>query len=458
MRWWSVTLLFAFVWAQSTIEISGLEGERLILYVDGERVNEEPMKQVRLSGLDAGTHRIKLNVINAEGKGQYLIKYIEVEDGYLYRMAVKYRPEFKDYVLRNVETVPLSQVSQTQQATTNQGQQQGGTMQQGINININISESEEQVSISGGIAVSGSGGGVSAETEVQEEETHVEESHEEVHVHGHAHEEPAPQPAPPPPPPIGPGCYPVDPYRFSQMLEQIRSKDFEETKMTVAKQIIKNNCITSAQLKEILKSLDFEQNKLSLAKFAYHYVSDPQNYYIINDVFDFEFSVQELNRYIEGNPAPSAAPGPPPAPNYNVPGPPPAPNYEPPAPPPEPNYDVPSPPGPQGAPGYQGYYDAGGCAPPPPNKFYEIKQRIENLSASTAKMALAKQVIQDYCFSSAQIKSIVETFFSEYDRLRLAKYAYDYVYDPENYYVVNDALSSPSSVEELAKYIQSKRR
>jgi len=45
----------------------------------------------------------------------------------------------------------------------------------------------------------------------------------------------------------------------------------------------------------------FEDSRLNFAKFAYAYTLDLGNFYKVNDAFTFETSVDELNRYIQGN-------------------------------------------------------------------------------------------------------------------------------------------------------------
>jgi hypothetical protein len=86
---------------------------------------------------------------------------------------------------------------------------------------------------------------------------------------------------------------------FQKALESIKSKSFEDTKITTIKQIVKGNCITVSQLSEIIKLLTFEASKIEIAKFAYDYVSDTNNYFQVNDLFTFSSSVDELNEYLE---------------------------------------------------------------------------------------------------------------------------------------------------------------
>ncbi|NVN94163.1 MAG: DUF4476 domain-containing protein [Bacteroidetes bacterium] len=96
------------------------------------------------------------------------------------------------------------------------------------------------------------------------------------------------------------GCnHPMTSQMFADVKTSISSKSFENSKLTIAKQVISNNCLTSAQVKEILKLFDFEATRLDVAKFAYGYTYDKGNYYQLNDAFNFESSIDDLNNYIK---------------------------------------------------------------------------------------------------------------------------------------------------------------
>lgn len=96
------------------------------------------------------------------------------------------------------------------------------------------------------------------------------------------------------------GCYgPADGVTFGNLKRSINSKDFEDSKMTIAKQAIPKKCLTSSQIKELMMMMDFEDTKLELAKFAYDHVYDQDNYYMVNDAFEFELTIDELMEYLE---------------------------------------------------------------------------------------------------------------------------------------------------------------
>ena len=59
-----------------------------------------------------------------------------------------------------------------------------------------------------------------------------------------------------------------------------------------------NSCLLSAQVKEIMLMFNFEETRLDFAKFAYGRTYDIGNYFVVNDAFTFESSIDELGDYI----------------------------------------------------------------------------------------------------------------------------------------------------------------
>lgn len=97
------------------------------------------------------------------------------------------------------------------------------------------------------------------------------------------------------------GCpWPMSEQDFTDAKRSISSKTFEDTKLTVAKQITSSNCLLCTQVKEIMGLFTFEDSKLQFAKYAYDYVYDLNNYYKLNDAFTFSSSVDELDTYVRG--------------------------------------------------------------------------------------------------------------------------------------------------------------
>jgi hypothetical protein len=86
---------------------------------------------------------------------------------------------------------------------------------------------------------------------------------------------------------------------FESAKASIKSKSFSDSKMTLAKQMTGTNCLSAAQIKEITTLFDFETDRLEYAKFAHSRCTDPQNYFLVNDAFQFESTIDELNKSIK---------------------------------------------------------------------------------------------------------------------------------------------------------------
>jgi hypothetical protein len=96
------------------------------------------------------------------------------------------------------------------------------------------------------------------------------------------------------------GCaMPMSEGEFATAKQSLESKGFEDSKMTLAKQIARDRCFSVAQVKTIMGMFSFEDSKLEFSKFAYDHTHDLGNYYQVNDAFSFESSIDDLNKYIQ---------------------------------------------------------------------------------------------------------------------------------------------------------------
>lgn len=99
---------------------------------------------------------------------------------------------------------------------------------------------------------------------------------------------------PSPPPPV----FGMAPQTFNQLIISLNNTPFDNTRLNIAKQAIMSNGATSQQILELMGMLTFESNRLDLAKFAYRYVADPNNYFVVNNGFTFNSSINDLNRFL----------------------------------------------------------------------------------------------------------------------------------------------------------------
>ena len=88
---------------------------------------------------------------------------------------------------------------------------------------------------------------------------------------------------------------------FHEIKMLVANETFEDKKLTIAKQATQAEWLTVDQLAEIAMLFDFENTKLEYLKFAYDYCFDPNKYYKLNKVFEFSYSIEELNDYIQSH-------------------------------------------------------------------------------------------------------------------------------------------------------------
>jgi len=94
-------------------------------------------------------------------------------------------------------------------------------------------------------------------------------------------------------------AYAVTSADFARVKINISSLNFEDSKLTTAKDIAKNKCLTSIHIHDIMKLFDFESSRLDFSKFAYKYAYDKENYCEVYNAFDMELSIDELKEAID---------------------------------------------------------------------------------------------------------------------------------------------------------------
>jgi hypothetical protein len=185
-------------------------------------------------------------------------------------------------------TTTTTTVSRSTTTTTSGSQPTGDNMN--ISMGVNMNEN------GGGVSMNVSG----MDGSMQSGSTTTTTTHTTT-TSGDVYNAPPPPPAPSPVPGYnGPiGCsMPMSQNNFQQLKSTIGSKSFEDSKLTIAKQVLNNNCLVTSQVKEIMLMFDFEATRLDFAKYAYGYTYDIGNYFMVNDAFTFESSISDLNNYI----------------------------------------------------------------------------------------------------------------------------------------------------------------
>ncbi|HRC92652.1 MAG TPA: DUF4476 domain-containing protein [Bacteroidia bacterium] len=303
-----------FVKAQSSNVILFTEnGEKFYAILNGVRQNTSPETNVKVTGLNANFYKLKVIFEDTKlGEKDFNLAF---NPGMETTFSIKFNSKKNSYSLRPLSEVPLAQalppapnqtivvysevpapppaattVTHTTTTTTTDG-----TPMPGDNVNVNIGLNMNETG--GGINMNVSGG--TTQTTTHTTTTTV--------THTTTSEPPAAPPVAPTPAPVvylpgynGPyGCpVPMAPQDFSDLKQSISSKSFEDSKMTIAKQVLRNNCLFTSQVKELMGLFTFEESKLDFAKYAYGFTYDIGNYFKVNDMFTFESSIDDLNNYI----------------------------------------------------------------------------------------------------------------------------------------------------------------
>jgi hypothetical protein len=316
-------LLVAFasnISAQSDVSFFCQDGLKFWVIINGIKQNETPQTNVKVSGLSASNYKAKVifdnNAIPAIEK---TIFTKNGEDKY-YSMSYNIRKDKNgNYVLRlnsmdeNVTpvtgqyttplwveerpaTVQTSQTTTTISTTTN-NDPTGGHVNvnavdpvtgEGINLNMSVNTGNTGVTGNAVTTTTTTTTRTTSNTSGYQENV-IQTANQPEHYIMQGYNGRV-------------GCpWPMNSGDFQSAKSSISSKSFDDTKLTIAKQVTGANCLFCSQVKEIMLLFSFEATRLDFAKFAYAYVYDQGNYFKLNDAFTFESSIDELNTYINGN-------------------------------------------------------------------------------------------------------------------------------------------------------------
>ncbi|MBK6641612.1 MAG: DUF4476 domain-containing protein [Bacteroidetes bacterium] len=294
---------------QSNAIVFTENGERFTLILNGLRQNTQPETNVKIEGLTANFYKLKV-IFEDAALGQSNFN-LAIEPGTETTYIIK-KNNKNAYVFRPMSMVPIAEAPPVTQGTSVVTYDAGATPYTGEETVVQETTTTTSSgmpatggSVSFGMNVSENGGSINMnvsgfeDTEVVEQTTTVTTTTTTTSSSGYA------TPPPPPPPAYLPGyngaigCpVPMMPQDFESMKSSINSKTFEESKMTIAKQILNNNCLLSGQVREIMMLFTFEDSRLDFAKYAYGRTYDIGNYYKVNDAFTFESSIEDLDSYI----------------------------------------------------------------------------------------------------------------------------------------------------------------
>ena len=313
--------ILAVLGQKSNLVVFSEDGEKFTLSLNGAEQNIEPSKYIKLTDLAPGYY--KLNIIFNDVSIGEIKKGISLNAGMETTTMIKQKSG-NVYILRYQGENPISSTGQsiennqassihTVQTTsepgisssttvtesttiTTSGTGQAQPVSENINMNVSVGDESASLSINVNANVSEGSSGTVASTysstttttstttssSGQSGESSYSETNQLSGYNGQT------------------GCnYPMTDSDFNEAKQSIASKTFEDSKLQIAKQIAKANCLLASQVKQIMQLFEYEDSKLDFAKYAYKYTYDQNNYCKVNDAFEYELTIEELNEYIE---------------------------------------------------------------------------------------------------------------------------------------------------------------
>jgi hypothetical protein len=87
--------------------------------------------------------------------------------------------------------------------------------------------------------------------------------------------------------------------------------------------------------------------------------------------------------------------------------------------------------------------------------FNRAMQQLANARFADTRIRIAQQIIRSNPVTAQQVYEVMTVMHFESSRLRIARFAYRHVVNPNEYYVVNDAFRFESSIRKLDRHLAS---
>ena len=300
------TLLFGFVavflvqfagFSQtvSALEIFSENGEKFTLSIDGKQVNENPASNVRATDLRGDFFRVQVQFddpsLGMVSQGFTLESGMEQKAVVMMKKNGKFaiRPSGQAIVYNPVSEEPETVSSKPSFVAEQDVQSPTETTVQTTTTR-NSDKTGEEVSMD--IDMMGTKVGVSVKVDEGMDADYTTTTTKTTSVSQNPAEPVAPTE-------VVLDCPEMASAEYDQLLNSLKSKSFSDSKMSVLKQVFKDNCMSTSQIKSAMSTFTYEDDKLAFAKIAYDHCTDTKNYWKLNDAFEFEMTIDELNEFLE---------------------------------------------------------------------------------------------------------------------------------------------------------------
>jgi hypothetical protein len=197
---------------------------------------------------------------------------------------------------------------------------------------------------------------------------------------------------------------------FMNFARQVARNQNDQSKRVACLQIVTSHCLSTTQMMKFSSLFSEENNKLSFLKQAYDAVYDVENFHSASQVLQSNYNQQDFQQFIR---------------NKNNAGGGTNPNY--------------------------------GCQIDNV-EIENIRNQIERQNFNSSKINLTKSLLRNKgkCFRVGQIRKILSLFTFENSKLEIAKFAYDYTNNTQNYAQLADLLQYTSSKRDFERFLENK--
>ncbi|NVO33439.1 DUF4476 domain-containing protein [Hymenobacter lapidiphilus] len=94
-------------------------------------------------------------------------------------------------------------------------------------------------------------------------------------------------------------AYQLAPAEVDNLLQAIQRRPFDDARMAIMRDALRESFIESQDARRLIKSLSFDENRIETAKYLYSRVADRHNFYQVYDALVFNSSIQEVQEYVQ---------------------------------------------------------------------------------------------------------------------------------------------------------------
>lgn len=190
----------------------------------------------------------------------------------------------------------------------------------------------------------------------------------------------------------------------------MKKTEVPDDKYNLLEKVVRNNCISIEQMNSLLKYIDYEVEKLKLVKLAYFHFSDILNANKLESSFNYESSKTELHNFLNESKTSKQI--------LNS-------TCE------KSAEDVEI------------------------NSFSEKLMAINN---DAERYQNLKKLYTNYCYTSLQVKQVLQSFIHDREKLDAAQLLYYYCVDKQNYTVIIDVFSYKQTESDLNDFIEKQKQ